>query len=364
MVQGGPRAREGSCRTDLRRQISLFGDGCLPIIPYVEWERVVVTSNSILNKTFALSLFLHGALVALLAFLGTRPPVLSDTPLRVRILEPPAVSSGPGSIPAPPVSPKAVEPPAARRFSSEPLVGRERARKEAESRAPGAEGREMVGGMPGSSEETKGAGPPPPTLPQVAARTKPEPTVPPTQKAPEALRDAPPVTAPERRGLTLGGPPPNISVLPQGKATPPTQGVPGGARPSLRDQIAGLGSGLYGDADDIGKQTLRLDSRDPEFLPYLARLKRRIQNEWAYPEEALSRGLSGELSLVFTLNKNGSMTNLRLVQSSGFPILDQEALRAVKQAAPFDPFPPQMGEEPWNIVGSFYYHLPSRIRRY
>jgi len=124
-----------------------------------------------------------------------------------------------------------------------------------------------------------------------------------------------------------------------------------------------LGSGLYGDADDIGKQTLRLDSRDPEFLPYLANLKRRIQHEWVYPEDAWSRGVSGELLLVFTLNKSGSMTSLRLVQSSGFPVLDQEALRAVKQAAPFDPFPPHMGEEPWNIVGSFHYHLPHRSRR-
>jgi protein TonB len=326
----------------------------LPIIAYVEWERFEVTSDSILNRTFALSLLLHGALVALLVFLGTRPPVFSDVPLRVRILEAPAVSSGPGSIPAPPVSPKAVEPPGTRHFSSEPSARGKLAARPPESREPGTERRAPSAER---QEETK---PSALTLPQVAARPRPEPTVPPTQKAPEALRDSPPVTVPERRGLTLGGPPPGISVLPQGKAIPPG----GGTRPSLRDQIAGLGTGLYGDADDIGKQTLRLDSRDPEFLPYLARLKRRIQNEWVYPEEALSRGLSGELSLVFTLNKNGSMTNLRLVQSSGFPILDEEALRAIKQSAPFDPFPPQMGEEPWNIIGSFYYHLPNRFRRY
>jgi len=356
MGQEGPGAREGWRRTHPRRQISLFGEGCLPIIPDVTWERSVMTDNSILNRTFALSIFLHGALVALLVFLGTRPPVFSDVPLRVRILESPAATSGPGSVPAPPVGPKAVEPPGTRHFSSEPSVRGDQASRapSAERRAPARQSQEP------SAERREETTPSAPTLPQVAARPRPEPTVPPTQKAPEALRDSPPVTVPERRGLTLGGPPPGISVLPQGKAIPPG----GGARPSLRDQIAGLGTGLYGDADDIGKQTLRLDSRDPEFLPYLARLKRRIQNEWMYPEEALSRGLSGELSLVFTLNKNGSMTNLRLVQSSGFPILDEEALRAIKQSAPFDPFPPQMGEEPWNIVGSFYYHLPNRFRRY
>jgi TonB family protein len=193
----------------------------------------------------------------------------------------------------------------------------------------------------------------------VAARPRPEPTVPPTQKAPEALRDSPQVAAPERRGLTLGGPRPGTSIVPPVKAIPPT----GGTRPSLRDQIAGLGSGLYGGADVIGKDTIRLDSRDPEFLPYLGRLKRRIQNEWVYPEEAWSRGVGGELLLIFTLNKNGSMTFLRLVNSSGFPMLDQEALRAVKQAAPFDPFPPEMGEEPVNFAASFVYNPPYRFRR-
>ena len=235
--------------------------------------------------------------------------------------------------------------------------------EDTERQAPSAERREG-GARPEERREPRAESrgetePSAPTLPQVAARPRPEPTVPPTKKAPEALRDSPPVTAPERRGLTLGGPRPDTSLVPPGKAAPPS----GGAQRSLRDQIASLGSGLYGDADDIGKQTIRLDSPDPEFLPYLAGLKRRIQNEWVYPEQAWSRGVSGDLLLVFTLNKNGSMTSLRLVQSSGFPILDQEALRAVKQAAPFDQFPPEMGEEPKNFAASFVYNPPYRFRR-
>ena len=233
------------------------------------------------------------------------------------------------------------------RFTSEPPRGAERGSREKAARTPG------------SSEETKGVEPPPPPLPQVAARPAPEPIIPSTQRLPEPSRDVPPVTAAERSGLTLGGPPPGISVLPEGKSAPPSSGT----RPSIRDQIASLGSGLSGDAGDLAKQTLPLDSRDPVYLPYLARLKQRIQREWVYPEEARSRGVSGELLLVFTLNKSGSLTNVRLVHSSGFPILDQEALRAVKQAAPYDPFPPQMGEEPWNISASFYYTLPHRFRR-
>jgi len=130
------------------------------------------------------------------------------------------------------------------------------------------------------------------------------------------------------------------------------------AGPSLRDQIAGLGSGLTADAGGSARRTVPLDSREPRFLDYLARLKRHIQGEWMYPEEARRVGMGGELVLIFTLNKAGTLTYIRLVESSGFPVLDEEALRAVKAAAPFDPFPPQMGDEPWNISAIFRYYSP------
>lgn len=148
--------------------------------------------------------------------------------------------------------------------------------------------------------------------------------------------------------------------LPAFKGQPPAAGP---VRPSLREQIASLGSGLTGDAGGTAKQTINLDSREPQFIPYLARLKRRIEREWVYPEEAQRHSVGGELLLVFTLNKAGTLTQIQLVHTSGYPILDAEALRAVKAAAPFDPFPPQLGEEPWNIAASFRYNLPYRFRR-
>jgi len=99
-------------------------------------------------------------------------------------------------------------------------------------------------------------------------------------------------------------------------------------------------------------------------LDYLGRLKQRIQGEWTYPEDAQLVGMSGELVLIFTLSKTGTLTHIQLVESSGFPLLDNEALRAVKTAAPFDPFPPQMGDEPWNISAIFRYQSSHYFRRY
>ena len=178
--------------------------------------------------------------------------------------------------------------------------------------------------------------------------------LPPTEARREFRQEPPP--PPERGGLSLSGPSRDVLT-----PTPPG-GTAGGttARPSLRDQIAGLGSGLIGDTGITAKNTIPLDSRNPRYLDYLGRLKARIQNEWGYPEEARRLGVGGELHMLFTLNKAGTLVNIQLLESSGFPVLDNEALRAVKAAAPFDPFPPQMGEDAFNILGTFHYQYGRR----
>ena len=298
--------------------------------------------QSTLSRSFTLSLLLHAGLLGLLFLVASRPPVFSDTPLRVHILAPPAA--------APPGT--SAEPRAPGNERREPRAG---SREGGEPRAESRELRAERGEPRAQSREEPAAAVPP----RVAARPTPEPTAPRIERAPEAPRAAPALVPPEQSGLRLGGPTQAPPRLPAITAEPPGSGP----RPSLRDQIASLGSGLTGDAGELARQTINLNSREDRFVDYLAHVKRRVERIWVYPEEAVAHGVSGELLLVFTLNKGGTLTNIRLVQSSGFPILDEEALRAVKLAAPFDPFPPQLGEEPWNISASFHYNLPRRIRR-
>jgi protein TonB len=117
------------------------------------------------------------------------------------------------------------------------------------------------------------------------------------------------------------------------------------------------------DTGGPAKQTVSLDDRRPRFMEYLARLKQRIASEWTYPEDAQRVGVSGDVEIEFTLNPAGTLVYIQLTRSSGFPVLDNEALRAVKNAAPYDPFPRQMGAEPLNIVGQFTYYSVHRYRR-
>ena len=61
-----------------------------------------------------------------------------------------------------------------------------------------------------------------------------------------------------------------------------------------------------------------------------------------YPEEARRRNLYGDLRLVVTLLPNGDVEGIEILQSSGHAILDQAAIRIVRQAAPFQPFPEEL----------------------
>ena len=64
-----------------------------------------------------------------------------------------------------------------------------------------------------------------------------------------------------------------------------------------------------------------------------------------YPEEARRRGLTGNLILDVALNPDGSINEIIVRRSSGHQLLDDAAIRIVKLAAPFAPFPDNIRKE-------------------
>jgi protein TonB len=87
---------------------------------------------------------------------------------------------------------------------------------------------------------------------------------------------------------------------------------------------------------------MALDTREVRYASYLAGVKRQIEALWGYPAEARDRGIGGELFLVFSIAADGHLAGLQLIRGSGVTILDQEALEAIRRAAPFAPFPPRL----------------------
>lgn len=64
-----------------------------------------------------------------------------------------------------------------------------------------------------------------------------------------------------------------------------------------------------------------------------------------YPEEARRRGLHGDVRMLVSINRDGSVRDMRVLQSSGHAILDDAARRIVRQASPFEPFSERMTEK-------------------
>jgi protein TonB len=57
-----------------------------------------------------------------------------------------------------------------------------------------------------------------------------------------------------------------------------------------------------------------------------------------YPEEARRQQIYGSLRMMVSINRDGSLYEVLVLESSGQPLLDQAAQRIVRLAAPFAPF--------------------------
>ncbi|MDA8864097.1 energy transducer TonB [Pseudomonadales bacterium] len=73
---------------------------------------------------------------------------------------------------------------------------------------------------------------------------------------------------------------------------------------------------------------------------YLRSWQRKIEavGNLNYPEAARRGGIYGSLRLMVAINANGSLKEVRVLQSSGEPILDQAAQNIIRLAEPFPPF--------------------------
>lgn len=73
--------------------------------------------------------------------------------------------------------------------------------------------------------------------------------------------------------------------------------------------------------------------------------------------------MGGELTVEFLIASDGKLLAARLLDSSGFDLLDQTALTAIRAAAPYHPFPPRMKMKRLRIRARFIYLTQSFFRR-
>ncbi len=64
-----------------------------------------------------------------------------------------------------------------------------------------------------------------------------------------------------------------------------------------------------------------------------------------YPEASLRYGIYGSLRLLVVIRYDGTLEDIRVLSSSGYAVLDDAAVKIVRMAAPFAPFPAELRAE-------------------
>ncbi len=147
---------------------------------------------------------------------------------------------------------------------------------------------------------------------------------------PEPVVELPPVEIPPRRTEQSA---PKPAVEPRPSAAAPQQIAP--ETPSVGQGQASAAIGVS-NADVAADYTAMLAS-------WLARHKR-------YPRAARRRNIEGVVTLSFTVNAAGSVTQYEIVDSSGYEMLDQEVAKMLKRAAPLPAIPADLGRSSFTVT--------------
>jgi TonB family protein len=119
--------------------------------------------------------------------------------------------------------------------------------------------------------------------------------------------------------------------------------------------------GAYEDAlssAEVGDgEIVDLNTKEYKFISYFSKIKEDIELAWSYPSLAVRQGLQGQVLVSFVIHKNGETGPVQVRRTSGSSLLDQAILNAIKNAAPFPPFPQHMTNNYLEIMGTFHYIL-------
>ncbi len=77
---------------------------------------------------------------------------------------------------------------------------------------------------------------------------------------------------------------------------------------------------------------------------YLLDWRRRLEavgNQY-YPEASVRYGMYGDLRMLVVIRQDGSLEDIQVLSSSGYAVLDEAAIKIVRMAAPYSPFPAEL----------------------
>lgn len=118
----------------------------------------------------------------------------------------------------------------------------------------------------------------------------------------------------------------------------------------------------YGPEVEEGK-TRFLNTDDIQFGSFLRRFESAVYGVWRYPPEAVRLGIEGVTPVKITFNRQGEVVKVEILESSGSKILDDEVLRALRMIGPVGGFPRGYDKETFNLIAFFQYNISSGASR-
>jgi TonB family protein len=100
---------------------------------------------------------------------------------------------------------------------------------------------------------------------------------------------------------------------------------------------------------------LNFDPQGADFTLWVNRFKDQVYRNWIVPQAALFGAARGHADLEFTIARDGTMSALRLIRSSGTPSLDQAAQNAPSKSRLL-PLPDEYDPPRVTMQVSFYYN--------
>lgn len=98
---------------------------------------------------------------------------------------------------------------------------------------------------------------------------------------------------------------------------------------------------------EIKELYVSVNTRESKVARYLALWKKKIEQVGTlnFPSDDLLAGLTGNPTLEVAIRSDGALQDVRVRRSSSHARLDQSAMRIVRLASPFDPFPPEVARD-------------------
>jgi protein TonB len=180
---------------------------------------------------------------------------------------------------------------------------------------------------------------------------------PPESEKPVAKPESKPVKKVEAKPVEKKKPEKKAEMKPAEK---PAEKKAVEARPKKKPTKAGSGGANQADAKRgaadgqeagttaaKGKKGKTASSGNASASNYPGKIVSKLRRALRYPAEARAKRLKGEVQVAFTVSASGGVSGVRVVRSSGSPVLDKAALDTVRRAAPFPAIPSDAGRSSW-----------------